>query len=113
MSDSPSRTAAAQPQAPHPALHALGTEVRRKRLSSGWSLDDLAERSGLSRRMVIDVEHGRRNPSTLVLLTLAAALDTDAAVLLRPAQDAFATAHQMPIAGPHRTGSPPPEGRAG
>lgn len=51
--------------------------------------------------MVIDVEHGRRNPSLLVVLTLAQALGAPTSQLVGPAEDLFGRTHQLPIAGPH------------
>ena len=44
---------------PDPNLDALHEELRRRRAERGWSYDDLAERSGLSRRTLIEIEQGR------------------------------------------------------
>ena len=46
----------------------IGERVRRHRGDRGWTLDELAERSGVSRRMLISIEHGEGNPSIATLL---------------------------------------------
>lgn len=53
---------------------AIGSRVRDGRTERGWTLDELAERSGVSRRMVINVEQGASNPSIATLLRLSHAL---------------------------------------
>lgn len=50
-------------------------QLRRLREERGYSLEELAERSGLSFRGLIYIEHGKRNPSALTLVDIAAALD--------------------------------------
>ncbi|TMR37399.1 helix-turn-helix transcriptional regulator [Actinomadura geliboluensis] len=39
------------------------------------SLEALAEAAGISARMLIGIEHGRRNPSLLTILAIAEGLD--------------------------------------
>ncbi len=53
---------------------AIGSRVRDGRVERGWTLDQLAERSGVSRRMVVNVEQGASNPSIATLLRLSHAL---------------------------------------
>ncbi|WP_234467808.1 helix-turn-helix domain-containing protein [Streptomyces sp. MBT62] len=60
---------------PDPRLLSLGMQIRRHREERGYSLEELAERSGLSFRGLIYIEHGQRNPSVLTLVDIAAALD--------------------------------------
>ncbi|MET7298230.1 helix-turn-helix transcriptional regulator [Embleya sp. NPDC005575] len=111
MSDqptSPSPNLDPDPSGRDPVVHAFGIEVRRTRHAREWSLDDLAEESGISRRMVLDVEHGRRNPSLLVILTLARALDVTVSRLVGPAEDLFARTRTLPGAA-RRRGDGPPE----
>ncbi|MFJ7098134.1 helix-turn-helix domain-containing protein [Streptomyces mirabilis] len=50
-------------------------QIRRLREERDYSLEQLAERSGLSFRGLIYIEHGKRNPSVLTLVDIAAALD--------------------------------------
>ncbi|MFE7780064.1 helix-turn-helix transcriptional regulator [Streptomyces nigrescens] len=44
---------------PDPNLMALRVRLGQLRNERGWSFDELAGRSGLSRRTLIDLEHGR------------------------------------------------------
>lgn len=53
---------------------AIGGRVRAERQRREWTLDRLAEESGVSRRMLINVEHGTANPSVTTLLRLSDAL---------------------------------------
>lgn len=68
---------------PDPRLHTFGMTLRRIREQQELSIEDLAERSGLSFRGVIYIEHGRRNPSLLTILQLAAGLKVPPAALLQ------------------------------
>ena len=53
---------------------AIGGRVRHGRNSRGWTLDQLAERSGVSRRMLVSIEQGAANPSIATLLLISDAL---------------------------------------
>jgi transcriptional regulator with XRE-family HTH domain len=53
---------------------AIGSRVRQERQSRGWTLDQLAEVAGVSRRMVVNVEQGAANPSVGTLLRISDAL---------------------------------------
>lgn len=53
---------------------AIGAKVRAERQAREWTLDHLAETSGVSRRMLINVEQGSANPSVTTLLRLSDAL---------------------------------------
>ena len=53
---------------------AIGDRVRAERRSRNWTLDQLAEAAGVSRRMVVSVEQGAVNPSVGTLLRLGDAL---------------------------------------
>ncbi|CAN5634517.1 XRE family transcriptional regulator [soil metagenome] len=53
---------------------AIGTRVRAERQGRRWTLDQLAEAAGVSRRMVVNVEQGSVNPSVGTLLRLSDAL---------------------------------------
>ena len=69
-----------------PALRALiGQRVRHEREARGWTLDGLAGVSGVSRRMLISIEHGEANPSIGVQrLFLPEDLDPPTGVLRLP-----------------------------
>src|ERR1700749_2906760 len=53
---------------------AIGGPVRQGRNGRGWPLDQLAERSGVSRRMLVSIEQGSANPSIATLLLISDAL---------------------------------------
>lgn len=53
---------------------AIGGRVRQERQSRGWTLDQLSEAAGVSRRMVVNVEQGTANPSVGTLLRISDAL---------------------------------------
>jgi transcriptional regulator with XRE-family HTH domain len=84
-----------------PAVNELiGTRVRQHRVARGWTLDELADRSGVSRRMVITIEHGEGNPSIATLLRLSDALGIGLPVLVdveRPRSVTVTAAGQAPV----------------
>ena len=53
---------------------AIGAKVRAERHAREWTLDQLAEVAGVSRRMIINVEQGTANPSVTTLLRISDAL---------------------------------------
>jgi len=63
-------------------LSALGRRARARRLERGWTLREIAERSGVSPRFLVELESGRGNISVRRLSHVARALDTTAAALL-------------------------------
>lgn len=69
-------------------LLSLGRRARALRLARGWTLRDVAERSGLSPRFLVQLESGRGNISVRRLMDVAGALDTTPAALLSPADSA-------------------------
>lgn len=60
----------------------LGSNIRRLWLAKGWSQEDYADRAGIHRTYVSDIERGSRNPTILVLEKLAGPLGVPAAELL-------------------------------
>jgi ribosome-binding protein aMBF1 (putative translation factor) len=60
----------------------IGHRIARYRAARGWSLDDLAGASGVSRMSVIRAETGSRSTGIDVLLQLAHALDVSLGTLL-------------------------------
>lgn len=63
-------------------LAGLGRRTRAHRLTRGLTLRDVAERSGLSPRFLVQLEAGEGNISVRRLANVAAALDTTPAALL-------------------------------
>src|SRR5512139_3779392 len=68
-------------------LAALGRRARALRLERGWTLREVAERSGLSPRFLVQLESGRGNISIRRLADLARALETTPSVLLAAMDD--------------------------
>lgn len=80
-------------------LHASKTvafKVRERRVTLRWSRRELAERSGLAEQAITDIELMRRQRGITVdeLMTLAAGLRIDPAVMLPPLTDYFQDAEQ-------------------
>jgi transcriptional regulator with XRE-family HTH domain len=53
---------------------AIAARVRARRVDRGWTLDELARRSKVSRRMLVNVEQGHASPSIATLLRISDAL---------------------------------------
>lgn len=49
----------------------LGRNVRRSREDAGWSQEDYADRAGIHRTYVSDIERGARNPTIEIVEKLA------------------------------------------
>lgn len=60
----------------------LGQNVRRLREAKGWSQEDYADRAGIHRTYVSDIERGKRNPTITVVEKLAEPLEVTAGSLL-------------------------------
>ncbi|MGW0711462.1 helix-turn-helix transcriptional regulator [Streptomyces sp. NPDC002643] len=69
---------------PDPDLNALRLELARLRAVRGWTYDELAARSGLARRTVIEIEQGRTIGTLKTWHALSHALGT-------PFEQLFAT----------------------
>ncbi len=60
----------------------LAANLRRLRHESGWSQEEFADRAGIHRTYVSDLERGARNPTLMVVDRLAKALEVSAGSLL-------------------------------
>jgi transcriptional regulator with XRE-family HTH domain len=60
----------------------LGARIRIERENRGWSLTDLAQRSGVSRAMINKVERGEASPTASLLGRLAGAFGLTLSMLL-------------------------------
>ena len=69
-----------------PLAVVIGARVRASRVSRGWTLDELAQRSGVSRRMLVNIEQGQANASIATLLRLSDALGIGLPALVEAAQ---------------------------
>jgi XRE family aerobic/anaerobic benzoate catabolism transcriptional regulator len=63
-------------------LYQIGNRVRTRRTSRGWTLREIADRSGVSSRFLSDLEAGKGNISVLRLADVARALDVPLVSLL-------------------------------
>jgi len=60
----------------------LGQNVRRLREKEGWSQEDYADRAGIHRTYVSDIERGRRNPTVTLVEKLASPFQVSPGTLL-------------------------------
>ena len=60
----------------------LAQRIARERAQRGWSLADVAERSGVSRSMLSKIERGEASPTTTVLVRIAIAFGITLSELL-------------------------------
>ncbi|GAA5106655.1 helix-turn-helix transcriptional regulator [Haloechinothrix salitolerans] len=70
-----------------PRLVAFGRALAAARKARGYTLDELANLSGVSRRTVSYLEGGLSNPQLLTIAALARALEVDAAELIQPVDE--------------------------
>ncbi|MET9906122.1 helix-turn-helix transcriptional regulator [Streptomyces sp. NPDC006476] len=80
---------------PEPDPTALRQSLARLRASHGWSYDELAARSGLSRRTLIEIEQGRTIGTLATWHALAHAFTIPLGKLLDP----LCTGHEPPSSG--------------
>jgi transcriptional regulator with XRE-family HTH domain len=69
-------------------LIAFGAAVRVLRRKHGWSQEEFADRIGLHRTYVGDVERGERNLSLINIDRIAAALDVSLSALMTEVENA-------------------------
>ena len=67
---------------PEAVAAAVARNTRRLRQARGWSLDQLAQRSGVSKGMLVHLEAARTNPSLGTLCKVAETLDVSLAGLV-------------------------------
>jgi transcriptional regulator with XRE-family HTH domain len=65
----------------------IASRLRLERDSRGWSLADLAERSGVSKATISKIEREEVSPTAVILVRLAGAFDLTLAGLLLRAED--------------------------
>ncbi|WGF90069.1 helix-turn-helix domain-containing protein [Marinivivus vitaminiproducens] len=61
---------------------AIGRRIKLERVARGWSLADIAGRSGVSKAAIGKVERGETSPTAVVLVKIAGAFDLTLAGLL-------------------------------
>jgi transcriptional regulator with XRE-family HTH domain len=62
----------------------IGTRVKKERQLHRWTLDQLADAAGVSRRILVSIEQGAANPSIGTLLRIADALGVGFPSLIEP-----------------------------
>ena len=60
------------------------TRLRRRRLEKGWTLEHLAQKSGLSTRSLSLLERGKRQPRPTTIALLAQVLGCQPVDLMEP-----------------------------
>ena len=73
----------------------FGSTIRRRREALGLTLEQLAERAGLSPNYVGTVENGRRDPSLSTVYALAKGLRVPPGELLGPVKDLSPEAYDV------------------
>ena len=68
---------------------AIGERVKVERKARRWTLDQLAEAAGVSRRMIVNVEQGATNPSVGTLLRISDALGVGLPTLVEPPESSL------------------------
>jgi transcriptional regulator with XRE-family HTH domain len=73
---------------PDDPTNAISARVRIERESRGWSLAELADRSGVSKAMISKIERGEASPTATVLGRLSGAFGLQLSMLLALAEQA-------------------------
>ena len=73
----------------------FGSELRKRRKSQGLTLEQLAEKSGMTFSYLSTVENNKRDPSLSTMQALASALGVPVGLLLEPAVDISAQAEKV------------------
>jgi transcriptional regulator with XRE-family HTH domain len=63
------------------ASFTIAARLKSARMSRGWTIEDLALKSGVSRAMISKIERGEASPTAATLALLAAGLSTSVASL--------------------------------
>ncbi len=66
-------------------LVVLGARIRELRTARSLTVQQLADRAGISRRLMTQIEHGQANPSLVTVTRVARQLGTEFTTLLGPA----------------------------
>src|SRR5256885_17000403 len=85
----------------------LAQRIRLERDGRGWSLAELAERSGVSKATISKIERAEVSPTAIVLVRLASAFDLTLAGLMLRAErhgDRLSRANAQPIWRDPQTG---------
>jgi transcriptional regulator with XRE-family HTH domain len=89
-----------EPAVIDPIITGFGPEVRRRRRELELTIEDLAERAGLSSNYVAAVERGEKNPSLSTVESIAKGLGTSARALVTGKDDNEAGVKALGELGP-------------
>jgi XRE family transcriptional regulator, aerobic/anaerobic benzoate catabolism transcriptional regulator len=89
---------------PPDLLRSLGQRARARRLARGWTLREVAQRSGVSPRFLVQLEAGRGNISVRRLADVARALEvTPASLIELPVENAEPVVALLGLRGAGKT----------
>lgn len=74
-------------------LAIVGTRIRELRTARSLTVQQLADRSRISRRLMTQIEHGQANPSLVTVTRIARQLDTEFTALLEPGAESAIEMH--------------------
>ena len=77
-------------------LRTFGATIKQRREELGISQEELADRAGLHRTYVSDIERGARNVALANIVSLAAALDLKPSTLLKSLDSVSGVPEQDP-----------------
>jgi len=60
----------------------MSNKIQKIRLSKGMTQTELAKRSKVSQSTISQIENGKRNPTVIVLMKIATALETPVSTFL-------------------------------
>lgn len=75
----------------------LGSRIKDERLAWGMSLQDLADKAGLSKAQVWTIEKGRSDPWVSTAVKLASALNMSVARLITGKDDGYDRGYQAAL----------------
>ena len=68
-------------------LHRLSENIRIKRLKKKFTQEKLAELSGITQKYISLIETQKANPSIVIIVKIAEALNTDLNLLIKEVED--------------------------
>ncbi len=68
-------------------LHRISENIRIKRLKKKFTQEKLAELSGITQKYISLIEKQKANPSIVIIVKIAEALNTDLNLLIKEVED--------------------------
>lgn len=76
------RSSSIRPVVPNLLSVRFGDEIRRRRTARGWTLEEMAQRCGLSPRYLSSLERNQRDPSLSTIVAVSRSLGAEPGDLL-------------------------------